>query len=119
MDFPMFGNNFASFTLTTVDAKPIAISKRLLLTIVGHVEKEGMIWNADRTSVGTNWGHGPALAEGIPVTVTLANAGVTHVWALDSTGARAHDVPVTINGGKATFAIGPEYRTVWYEIAPR
>ncbi|MDR3710372.1 MAG: hypothetical protein P4L33_18905 [Capsulimonadaceae bacterium] len=114
--FPAFGNNFASLTLTTVDGKPIAASKRLLLTIVGHAEKEGMGWNADRTSVGTNWGHGPALAEGIPATVALANANVKHVWALDPTGARATEVPVTVSGGIATFTIGSEYRTVWYEI---
>ena len=75
-----------------------------------------MVWNADRTSVGKDWGQAPALAEGIAATFSVANPGIKHVWALDPTGARAKEVPVTISGGAATFTIGPQYQTVWYEI---
>ncbi|MDR3710355.1 MAG: cellulase family glycosylhydrolase [Capsulimonadaceae bacterium] len=116
LTFPEFGNNFAALTLTTLDAKPLGQSSHLLLTITGKAENLGMVWNADRTSVGRNWGRGPVQAEGIPATVTLANASVKHVWALDPTGARVKEVPVTVSGGKASFTIGPDYRTVWYEI---
>ncbi|MDR3710344.1 MAG: hypothetical protein P4L33_18760 [Capsulimonadaceae bacterium] len=116
LTFPPFGNNFAAFTLVSLDTKPLNTSRRLLLTITGKAENLDMGWNADRTSVGKNWGHGPVQAEGIPATVTLANANVKHVWALDPTGARAKAVPVTVAGGAASFTIGPEYRTVWYEL---
>ncbi|MDR3710352.1 MAG: beta-galactosidase [Capsulimonadaceae bacterium] len=116
LTFPAFGNNFAALTLVSLDVKPLGISRRLLLTITGKAENLGMVWNSSRTSVGNHWGHGPVQAEGIPATVTLANASVRHVWALDPSGARAKEVPVTVSGGKASFTIGPEYRTVWYEI---
>ncbi|MGI4790798.1 MAG: carbohydrate binding domain-containing protein, partial [Janthinobacterium lividum] len=69
--FPAFGNNFASVTLTAMDQKPTAQSQKLLLTLVGKVENQEMGWNANRTSVGNQWGHGPTIAEGIPATVTL------------------------------------------------
>ncbi|MDR3708173.1 MAG: cellulase family glycosylhydrolase [Capsulimonadaceae bacterium] len=119
LTFPAFGNNFASFTVTSVDGKPLDTSKRLLLTIVGHAEKQGMGWNPDRSSIGNKWGQGPALAEGIPATVTLSNASVMHVWALDPDGARTKEVPATIAGGKVAFTISPDYKTVWYEIAAK
>jgi len=116
MTLPAFGNNFASLTLTPLDGKPLAASTRLLLTICGRAENTDMGWNEDRTSVGANWGHGPVLVEGIPASVTIANALVGHVWALDPTGVRARELPATVAGGKIAFQIGPENKTVWYEI---
>jgi len=74
-------------------------SRRLLLTFVGQVSNVDMVWNAARTSVSGpdgRWGHGPALAEGIPATMTLANANVKHVWVLDPSGARGGGGPYDI-----------------------
>ncbi|MDR3710347.1 MAG: hypothetical protein P4L33_18775 [Capsulimonadaceae bacterium] len=116
LSFPAFGDNFASLTIIGRDGKALSESRSLLVTIAGRTEKAGQIWNEAHNSVGKDWGSGPALAEGIPATVTLANANVKHVWALDPTGARAKAVPVTVSGGQTTFTIGPEYRTVWYEL---
>jgi hypothetical protein len=103
-------------TLVADDGKPIGQSHRMLLTIVGHVEKSGEQWNAARTSVLNHWGHGPALAEGIPTTFTIANSSIRHVWALDPTGTRFEAIPVSLTGGSVTFTVGPACRTVWYEI---
>jgi hypothetical protein len=114
--FPAFGNNYAALILTSAQDPQIATSRRLLLTIGGKAENLDMGWNATRTSVGGNWGHGPAQAEGIPATISLSNARIKHVWALDPTGKRIQEIPVVLQGGKATFAIGPEYRTLHYEI---
>ncbi len=114
--FPVFGNNFAAMTLAAIDGKPLAKSDRLLLTIVGKGENLEMGWNADRTSVGRSWGHGPVQAEGIPATLVVRNPGVKSAWALDPTGARKAAVPVSVAGGTATVTIGPSYETVWYEL---
>ncbi len=115
--FPNFGNGFASVTLTTLDGAPIESSRRILFTLVGKVENQGMIWNAQRTSVGTNWGHGPTLAEGIPAVVALSVTRVVNVWALDGTGKRMSSVPAKNENGRLTFTVGPQYRTVWYELS--
>ena len=65
-----------------------------------------------------DWGTGPMVTEGIPATVILPSAaGATKCWALDESGARMKEVPVKRGAsGKAILEIGPEYRTVWYEI---
>ena len=56
--------------------------------------------------------------EGIPATVTLpSKASATKCWALDERGERAKPVPVAADtNGRAVVGIGPDYRTVWYEI---
>ena len=116
LTFPAFGNNFAATTLTAMDRKPLAESRRLLLTLVGKVENQDMGWNAGRTSVGNKWGHGPTVAEGIPATVTLKTNVARHVWALDGEGKRMGEVPATYANGSLTFTVGPQFKTLWYEI---
>ncbi len=114
--FPKFGNNFAAATLTATDGKPLAESRRLLLTLAGKVENQDMGWNATRTSVGDQWGHGPTVAEGIPAAVTLKTSAARHVWALDGTGKRVQQVPATYANGALMFTVGPQFRTLWYEV---
>ncbi len=116
LTFPAFGNNFAAVTLTPKGIDSIAEARRLLLTLAGKVENQVMGWNADRTSVGSRWGHGPTVAEGIPATVTLKTRDARHVWALDGTGKRAGEVPATYANGSLTFTVGPQFQTLWYEI---
>ena len=121
LTFPAFGNNFAAMTLTAMDQKPLSLSRHNLLTLVGRVENTGMVWNADRTSVGDQWGHGPILAEGIPATVVLKTDGKPgrQVWALDATGKRTMEVPAISANGSLTFTVGPQFKTLWYEIGDK
>ena len=109
--------NFAVLTLNAADGQPLARSARLLLTAVGNVEHPGMGWNADHTSVGTRWGGAPTICEGIAAKVTLfTGARSAKIYALAATGARAGEVPTSLNAGKLSFDIGPRFKTLWYEI---
>jgi hypothetical protein len=109
--------NFAALMLTARDGKPTDQSRSLLLTAVGSVENTGMQWNADRTSVGDKWGTGPTRAEGVPASITLQTSALSAtVYALDGTGQRLGPVDSKLSGGTLTFAIGPTYKTLWYEI---
>lgn len=103
------------FSVLTLTQMP---NKSQLLTMVGKVENQGMVWNATRTSVTNEWGHGPSVAEGIPAQITLKTGDDRHVYALDGTGKRITDVPAAYKDGALTFAVGPEFKTLWYEIAP-
>ena len=110
--------NFAAFTLSAMDGKPMEQSKSLLLVAVSSVANIGMVWNADRTSVGDKWGSGPTQAEGVSGAVavqTLAKSAT--VYALDGTGRRLTKVASKLADGLLTFNIGPENKTIWYEIA--
>jgi hypothetical protein len=60
----------ASIALVALDALPLALSKEMLLVAVARVENTAMKWNAERTGL-TSWGHGPAVAEYVPLTVTV------------------------------------------------
>lgn len=111
------GGPFYALTLTSKDGRPTRESRSLLLTVAGKVENAGMGWNADRTSVGNQWGEGPSLAEGIAGKVQVqTKAKSAKIFALDGNGSRVREVSGDLHGGHLSFAVGPEYQTVWYEI---
>ena len=109
--------HFAVLTLNAADGQPLARSRRMLLAAAGNVENTGMAWNAEHTSVSRGWGRAPTLCEGIAARVTLTTgAKGAKVHALEGTGARAGEVPASLEGGRLTFEIGPRFKTLWYEI---
>jgi len=117
---PTSHNNFASYALSSLDGAEIARSKRLLLVAAGKVENLGMGWNADRTSVGTQWGKGPTQVEGIVSEIEIfTSAKELRVWALDATGAQRVEVPSNLRDGVLRFSLSPQWRTLWYEISRR
>ena len=74
--------------------------------------------NAGHTSVGSHWGKAPTVCEGIAAKIAVATQlKSAKVFALDGSGARAGEVPATLAGGRLTFEIGPQFKTLWYEIA--
>ncbi|MDI9445071.1 MAG: carbohydrate binding domain-containing protein, partial [Planctomycetota bacterium] len=96
----------------------------LLLAATGVTENEGTQLEAvgDGNSVAlrdrVHWGDGTVLAEGIPAAVTLpSEAARTACYALDERGDRKAEGPVATAPGGCRIEIGPQYRTVWYEIA--
>lgn len=65
-----------------------------------------------------DWGTGKTVCEGINATISLPSpAARTRCWALDERGERKAAVPVTDADGQANVVIGPQYATVWYELA--
>ena len=79
-----------------------------------------MGWDADHTSVGTRWGRAPTICEGIAARVNLVTWGKNaKVYALDGTGAHTRTVPISLNAGRLSFDIGPQFKTLWYEIVIR
>lgn len=70
------------------------------------------------TEDGGNPGEGPILCEGIPAELALAGLrGRVQCFALDPDGNRTVELPVSESpAGEAIVNIGPEYKTVWYEL---
>jgi hypothetical protein len=120
VSMPESERNFAAITLSALDGMPLSQSKRMLLTAVGAVENQGMKWNANRTSVGSDWGTGPTVAEGIEAAIVLrTTAKSAQVYALDGTGKRQKKLDSKLTEGLLTFGIGAEHKTLWYEIETR
>ena len=111
-------HDFAVVSLTSLDNKPTYRSASLLLTALARSENQGMKWNADRTSVGEQWGDGPTEAEAITGIVAInTSAKSATIYPLDGTGKRMGSFIFKISGGVLSFNISPASKTVWYEIA--
>ena len=106
------GTGFGYFGLIALDKLPIAQSRKVLLVALQRAENQMMGWNSTRTSVGNNWGYGPAVALGVTATLTLPNGGWT-VDALDPTGSAKQRLGTNLQ----SFSIKPSYKTVWYLLS--
>ncbi len=84
--FDRLGFNYACAALVALDENPVRTSRRLLVSVAGRVENQSMGWKPGRQSVGHVWGHGPTVAERVPVTLTLPGVN-WKVVALDGAGA--------------------------------
>ena len=97
---------------------------RVLVTATALCHNKGAKFTneGDMTSCrDADWGGGGIVCEGVPATIMLpAPAAKTTVRALDERGEPKAEVPVAADAqGRAVVAIGPKYRTIWYEITVR
>lgn len=117
VQMPATQSNWAAFSLSSLDGAPVATSKSLLINTMGKAENLNMGWNADRSSVGNNWGAGPTQVEGISADMELmTSAKSARVWVLDNTGGQRREVPSTLKNGVLRFTVSPTYRTAWYQV---
>jgi hypothetical protein len=114
-------NRFCSIILTSLDARPISSSSRLLLVTTARSANSGMTWNKDRTSL-TDWGTAPMVIEPVEAKITLRNmepARRVEILPLTDGGKAAAEPAIVQNSANAfTFAIG-EPATTWYLITIR
>ncbi len=108
--------NFGAVTLVAMDDRPVSESSRMLLTIGSHFVNNQMKWNADRTSIGSQWGVGPVMAAALRGHVTCQIVGTRNVYRLDATGKRQSQLSATSDGGRLSFDIHPDDKTMYYEI---
>ena len=110
---------FAAVTITPLDGKRLGESTKLLITACGRCENTDMIFNGDRTSVGTNWGKGPVRIEPVTAQIALPGTGWT-CHALNSDGSLGEKVPVLApraeNDKTERIEISPAYKTMWYVL---
>jgi hypothetical protein len=112
-------DGWSTVTVTAKDGPIGAGPTRLLVMATGTAENTDMKWTSTtHDSVGRNWGRAPSLVEGVPARLTLpAPAGRVKAWALDERGQRRDELPVQDGGNdRAAVALGPQWRTLWYEV---
>lgn len=107
---------WACAAMASLDGRPIAESSRMLLAIATRAENSGMVWNADRTTLGKNWGHAPVIAQGVPASILLPGDARPTVTALDPRGERAGIVSVKRAIDRWSFDVGPGNRSLWYAV---
>ncbi|MGL4594120.1 MAG: carbohydrate binding domain-containing protein [Thermoguttaceae bacterium] len=75
------------------------------------------LWDPkDAITLSDQWGEAPVMCEGIPLELTLPG-GPWNVWPLDEAGNRRQTSPIQFAGD--AIQLGPEHKTLWYEISVR
>ncbi len=112
---PKGSQDWAAILLTVVEGETFSSARRILITATGRAANTDMKWTSDaHESVGRDWGRAPSLVEGIAAKITLPVSGKKmKAWALDERGQRRDEIPLK----DGTLEIGPQYRTLWYEVA--
>ncbi len=112
--------DWATITMTAIDGADLRSPGRILLAATGDVQNTGaqiQDLGNDRITLGNNWGDAPVLCEGIDAELTLpVNSKSLRFYALDESGNRKATIPVQSQSDKTLLKIGPQYKTVWYEI---
>jgi hypothetical protein len=116
---PRFGRDFATVAAVALDNKLLSQSGRVLVTIVARAENTGMKWNTLHNSVGTDWGHGPTIAERVPATLSLVTSGPRTVYPLNPDGTRGRKVKSTYANGILSFTVSPKDNTLHYEVVAK
>lgn len=107
---------WSAIAITQMEGSAIGATGRALLVAGGDLENTGQVWKSPTRDSVSSWGSAPVTIEGIPAEIALATEADVTVWALNETGQRRAEVPVRREASRATFAIGPEHRTLWYEV---
>ncbi len=105
---------FAVVTVTALDRQMLESSRQLLVTACGRCENTGMVFAADRRSVGKNWGGAPVLIEPVQGKIILP-VGEWSCDALKPDGTAAASVALTrTKDGRTEVPLAPESKTMWY-----
>ena len=119
---PTLQDGWSAITLTVLKGDSITPPSQSLITATGYVENTKMGWkNPEKSSVGADWGEAPSVVEGIPARITFPFAAHrAEAWTLDERGQRKTQLSVEADtNGNAVVAIGPQYRTLWYEVSAK
>ncbi len=110
-------NDWGVLLATAMDGRDFSSPGRILVTTLGQEENSDQHWlNAQKTTIGRNFGTAPVRIEGVGARLTLpVPAGRVTAWALDAQGGRKAEVPVS-GTAQATIEVGEQYQTLWYEI---
>jgi hypothetical protein len=109
--------NWATINATVMEGADFEHAKRILITATGLAENTGMKWkDAQKSSVGTDWGHAPSLVEGISAKIGVPFQKGARAWSLDARGQRQTEIRAKRGTGKTEIEISPAQQTLWWEI---
>ena len=110
--------NWATINATVVDGVDFQHAHRILITATGTSENTDMHWkDAEKSSLGSDWGRAPSLVEGIAAKIDLPMVPGAKAWALDARGQRKTEVPLHQIEGRTQLNLSSEHQTLWWEIA--
>ncbi|MBM4018528.1 MAG: hypothetical protein FJ288_09415 [Planctomycetes bacterium] len=89
---------FAAVMMTSLDARPIGQSKRLLVTAVSRAENTGQAFARNKSAIAER-GREPVLVEPVECRIALPMPAAAAVFPLDETGKRRARLPAQMEAG--------------------
>ncbi len=115
--------DWATVSMTVIQGEGFDKPGRLLIAATGLVQNRGAELESlggDRVTLGTRWGSPPILCEGIPAEIALPlSADRVRFYPLDPAGNRREAIEVESRDGQTILPLGPQHRTLWYEVQVR
>jgi hypothetical protein len=115
--------DWATVSLVAIDGKGFDRPGRILIAATGLQQNTGAKLRelgGNRVTLDDRWGTAPLLCEGVPVQIALpVAADRVKLYPLDEAGNRREAVPGKALGSKTVLTLGPQYKTVWYEVEIR
>jgi hypothetical protein len=115
--------DWATVSMVSIDGGGFDQPGRILVTATGWVQNQDARLEHlenDRVTLRDQWGSEPVLCEGVPAEITLPVAAQrVSFYPLDQSGNRRAAVACDEHEGKAVLKLGPEHKTVWYEVELR
>jgi hypothetical protein len=112
--------DWATVSLVCVDGAGFDQPGRMLVAATGWMQNRGAkleYLDGDKVTLGDRWGQPPVLCEGVGVEIVLpVAADRVRCWPLDPAGVRRDPWPAVQHNGKALLRLGPEHKTLWYEV---
>ncbi|MCK6487947.1 MAG: hypothetical protein L6R48_06320 [Planctomycetes bacterium] len=116
-----FAAPFGQLIATSLDHRPLAESRHLLLCAIARVENTGQVFNDFKRGL-LDAGRAPMLLEPLPCRAILRRqigaAGTPHLYAVDWYGRRVPGaLPLTSDGDGLTMVLDGKAGYAWYEVA--
>jgi hypothetical protein len=115
--------DWATVSLTVVEGQGFAGPGRVLIAATGLVQNKGaklQHLEGTRITLSDHWGDSPILCEGIPAKIVVpAPAERCKLYTLDTAGNRRIAKQPTPTHDGSLISIGPEDKTLWYELEIR
>lgn len=112
---------WCTLSLSLLKGKSFSDPRSILVVATGDTENTGMGWkNAEKNTVGTDWGKSPSLIESVSalITIPIKKGNIPVMYPLDESGCRGKAIqPVKSSNKTSEFRIGSPSKTPWYEIS--
>jgi hypothetical protein len=115
--------DWATVSLCALEGGGFDQPGRILVAATGWVQNQGaqiQFLDGDKITQAGKWGAAPVLCEGVAAEILLPiPPHRVRFFSLDESGNRRAAVPVGHRDGKALLSLGPQHRTLWYEVEIR
>jgi hypothetical protein len=115
--------DWATVSLVALDGEGFDRPGRVLVAATGWVQNTGAQLEElgdQRVTLRNRWGKEPILCEGIPAEIVLPlSPDRVTIYPLDPAGSRGRPIPPGTREGKAAVPLGPQHKTLWYELVIR